>query len=146
MSATTEILNSLETKTAALLPSYKRLKYSYDLERNDSRGANSAYGIGASDGVSVTGTNRTITMDQSFFVVLSKKFGSRADDSGERVALKDIYDDLDTLYRDFFQTKLSLNNTVYLVSELSLDSPEKIGEDVISVRMNFIVKFRKSTD
>lgn len=145
MSAQTDILNAIESRVNAVLPSYKRLKYSYDLEKNNKRASDDAYGIGAGAGLSVEGTFRTITMDQEFFVILTKDFGGRSDDNAERTALKAIYDDMETLYRDLFQSKIGIPSVVYLVSELSLDEPEKIADNVISVRMSFTVKHRKST-
>ena len=145
MSAQTDILNAIESRVNAVLPSYKRLKYSYDVEKNNKRASDDAYGIGAGAGSSVEGTFKTITMDQEFFVILTKDFGGRSDDNAERSALKAIYDDMETLYRDLFQSKLGIPSVVYLVSELSLDEPEKIADNVISVRMSFTVKHRKST-
>lgn len=147
MGAVSDILTAIETRLVAVLPAYsgKRLKYSYDLENNDSRTAANAYGIGSSSASSVTGTNRSITLDQSFFVVLTRQFGGRDNDADERTKLKEVYDDLENLYRDFFESKLGIPTTVYLVSELSLDEPENIGQNVISVRMNFTVKHRKAT-
>lgn len=144
MSAQTDILNAIESRVNVVLPSYKRLKYSYDLEKNNKRTSDDAYGIGAGAGSSVEGTFRTITMDQEFFVILTKDFGGRSDDNAERTALKAIYDDMETLYRDLFQSKLGIPAVVYLVSELSLDEPEKIADNVMSVRMNFTVKHRKT--
>jgi len=145
MSAQTDILNAIESRVNAVLSSYKRLKYSYDVEKNNKRASDDAYGIGAGAGSSVEGTFRTITMDQEFFVILTKDFGGRSDDNAERTALKAIYDDMETLYRDLFQSKIGIPSVVYLVSELSLDEPEKIADNVISVRMSFTVKHRKST-
>lgn len=145
MSAQTDILNAIESRVNTVLSSYKRLKYSYDIEKNNKRASDDAYGIGAGAGSSVEGTFQSITMDQEFFVILTKDFGGRSDDNAERTALKAIYDDMETLYRDLFQSKLGIPSVVYLVSELSLDEPEKIADNVISVRMSFTVKHRKST-
>ena len=145
MSAQTDILNAIESRINAVLSSYKRLKYSYDVEKNNKRASDDAYGVGAGAGSSVEGTFQSITMDQEFFVILTKDFGGRSDDNAERTALKAIYDDMETLYRDLFQSKLGIPSVVYLVSELSLDEPEKIADNVISVRMSFTVKHRKST-
>lgn len=144
-SAVTNILNAIETRVQALLPSYSRLKYSYDLEKNDKRKSSNAYGIGAGAADEVTGTNRTVTFDQEFFVVLSNDFGGRSDDTAERTALKGLYDDLETLYVDFAESKLGIPSQVYVVNSVSIDEPEKIGQNVISIRMNFTVKHRKAT-
>jgi hypothetical protein len=144
-SAQTTILTAIETRTNSVISAYSRLKYSYDLESNSYRDGEKGYGIGAGTGSSVEGTTQTITMDQSFFVVLTRNFGGRQDDNAERIALKSIYDDLETLYRDLFQSKLGIASTVYLVSDLDLEEPTKIAKNVISIKMNFMVKHRKAT-
>ena len=144
-SGPTDILNAIETRTNAVLPSYSRLKHSYNLEANEKRGSNDGYAIGAGAGSTVAGTFRTVTFDQEFFVVLTKRFGGRSGDSADRTALKAIYDDIELLYKDFFQSKLGINSIVYVVSEMTLEEPELLGDNVISVRMNFTVKFRKDT-
>lgn len=144
-SAQTDILAAIDARIAAVLPAYKRLKYSYDLEANDYRGSKSAFGVGAGAGSSVDGTHKSITMDQSFFVVLTETYGGRQNDTAERAALNTIYDNIETLYLDFFQSKLGLSSVVYLVSSLELDEPEVLADNVISVKMNFTVKHRKQT-
>ena len=144
-SATTDVLTAIETRVNAVLPDYSRLRYSYDIEKNDKRSSDDGYAIGAGASLSTEGTFRTITLDQEFFVTLTKDFGGRSNDSAERTALKSIYDDLETLYRDLFQSKLGIPATVYLVSDLALDEPVKIGQNVISVNITFTVKTRKST-
>lgn len=145
MSNQTDILVGIEARVNAIVATYSRLKYSYDIEKNSFRGSKKSYGIGSGAASSVSGTTKSITLDQSFFVVLTQNFGGRSDDKAERDALKSIYDDLETLYNDLFQSKLGLPSTVYLVSELSLDEPEKIADNVLSVKMNFIVKHRQIT-
>lgn len=145
MTAVRSILTAIETRVNAVLPNYSRLKYSYDVEKNSKRTSENAYGIGVGAGNSVEATFRTVTMDQTFFVILTNDFGGRDNDLAERDALKSLYDDLEILYRDLFQSKIGIPDTVYLVSELALDEPEKIGQNVISVRMEFLVKHRANT-
>ena len=144
-SVQTDILTAIETRVNATLPTYSRLRYTYNLEANDYRGSKLAYGIGAGSGSQVEGATKSITMDQVFFVVLTGTFGGRSNDSDERTALKTVYDDLEVLYRDLFQSKIGIPASVFLVSELALDDPELIAENVISVKANFTIKHRKTT-
>jgi hypothetical protein len=140
-----QILSAIDARVQVVLPTYELLKFSYDLEANDYRGSETAYGVTVGGGNSVEGTHKSITMDQNFGVVLTARFGGRAKDIAEREALNIIYDNLELLYVDFFQSKLGLNAVVYLVNALELDEPEKIADNIISVKMNFTVKFRKQT-
>lgn len=139
----TLILNAIDTRMAALLPSYGRLKYSYELDKNSSRSDN-CWGAGVGAGNWSQGVMQATTLDQTFFVVITEKLVNRNSDSGEIAALKTVYDNLDTVYRDFASSKLGIPTTVLVVSEVNLEEPIKIGENIISVKMNFIVKHRKA--
>jgi hypothetical protein len=145
-SAQTQILEGIETRIGKVLTTaWKRLNYSYELEKNDFRTIKRSFGIGAGSGSTVDGTVNAVTMDQEFFVVLATNHGNRKDDSSEREALNEIYDNLESLYRDFFISKLDTNNLVLTVSAFDLDEPERPADNVISVRASFTVKHRKST-
>ena len=144
-SVQSDILDAIEVRVNATLPTYSRLRHSYNLEANDYRSSKLAYGVGAGSGAQVPGATKSITMDQIFFVVLTGTFGGRSNDDAERTALKTVYDDLEVLYRDLFQSKIGIPASVYLVSELALEDPLLVAENVISVKANFIVKHRKTT-
>lgn len=145
MSNISSILTSLASQTATLLGSdWKELDYVYDLEMNEFRSSDKRYGVGALSGSSVSGTTKSVTVDFSFFVVLTRTYVNRSDDGNERAVLSDIYDKIDTLNEAIFQRKLN-NANVLLVSELSFDSPEKIDTGTISVKVNFVVKYRDQT-
>ena len=58
MSNQTDILNAIDSRMAALLPSYSRLKYSYELEKNPSR-SDDSWGAGAGAGDWESGANRS---------------------------------------------------------------------------------------
>jgi hypothetical protein len=123
--------------------SRSKLKYSYDLEKNSKRSEGNAYGYGAGAGAAVPGTLKAVTMDQDFFVILTENYSNRSNDDKEVVALKAIYDDMETIYQDFVSSKLGINSTVLLVSDISLDEPEKISENTIAVKATFIVRHRQ---
>jgi hypothetical protein len=85
------IITSLNTQVSTILGNdWSELKYVYELEDNNYRNASSSYGVGVTSGNSVAGTVKAITLDFSFFVVLTKTFVNRQDDSNERTALSDI--------------------------------------------------------
>jgi len=145
-SAQSQILDGIDARIDNVLSSaWKRLSYSYELEKNDFRAARRGFGVGSDSGSTVEGTTNAVTMDQTFFVVLTASYSNRKSDSSEREALNEIYDNLELLYRDFFISKLNTNNLVLTVSAFNLDAPERPADNVISVQANFTVKHRKST-
>ena len=140
----TDILNAIDTKVAELLPSYTRLAYSYDLEKNQSRNSDNSFAIGVGSAESTEGVLKSVTLNQNFFVVLSATTHNRSSDAKEIEALKTIYDDIETIYKDFVLSRMDLPNIVMVVDSLSLDEPEKIAQNVISVKANFNIMHRKS--
>ena len=140
----TDILNAIDTKGAALLPSYTRLAYSYDLEKNHSRNSDASYAVGVGSAESAEGVLKSVTLNQNFFVVLSATTHNRRYDAKEIEALKTIYDDIETIYKEFVLSRMGLLSIVMVVDSLSLDEPEKIAQNVISVKANFNIMHRKS--
>lgn len=139
------ILTSLKSQVATTLgASWSELNYVYDLEKNTASNNESKYGIGVLNGSSVAGTTRSVTVDFNFFVVLTKYIINRSSDENERTALSTIYDKFEDINKNVFQKKLS-NANVLLVSDLNYDSPELIGDNTISVKVNFTIKYRNQT-
>jgi len=141
----TLILNAIQSRITALGLSRNKLKYSYDLEKNSSRDESSGYGFGVAEGDFTEGPFKALTLNQTFFVVLTENYINRRGDSNEDAAIKSIYDDLEVINRDFVSSKLGIGSTVLVVESLTLDAPEKISENTISVKAFFLVKHRKAT-
>lgn len=146
MGAVTDILGAIETRVQAVLPNtYSRLRYTYDLEKNEFRDIEDGYAIGVASGETVTGINRAATFDQTFFVIITDRYINRGTDAKEREILKDIYDNLETVYKDIFQSKAGLGNIILVVQDIGFEEPEKLSDGTLSVRMNFTVKYRVAT-
>lgn len=146
MAAVPDILEALETRVKAVLPSsYKRLRYTYDLEKNDLRKADNGYCIGVGAGETVTGSNKAATIDQTFFMVITDRYTNRTSDKNERTILKSIYTQLETIYKDIFQSKAGLGSIILVVQGFSFDEPEKLSDGTLSVRMDFSIKYRVTT-
>lgn len=137
------IMDAIDARIIALALGRDKLKYSYDLERNDKRSEKNAYGYGVGSGSAIPGTLKAVTMDQEFFVVLTENYVNKKNEDAEVVALKAIYDDMEVIYQDFVSSKLGINSTVLLVSDIILDEPEKISENTIAVKGIFTVRHRQ---
>lgn len=145
MSDISSILTSLEAQVSSTLgSSWSELDYIYDLEQNHFKNNDRKYGVGADAGASVSGTNKAVTVDFGFFVVLTRNFINRSSDENERTILSDIYDQFNELNKNIFQKKLN-NANILLVQDLSFTAPEKIGEATLAVRVDFTIKYRNQT-
>lgn len=147
MSNQRDIIEAIEAKVATLLGSdWSELDYTYDLEKNKKfKDKETKWGVGVSEGTPLSGTNKSVTLEEEYFVVLAKNFTNRSNDESEKEAIKTIYDSLDVLYLDFARSKLGLPAIVFVVSLPNPLGPETMGESTTSVRLNFTVQHRKST-
>lgn len=141
----TLILEAMELRMVALNLGRTKLDYTYDLEKNGKRAEANSYGLGIGAGDESLGTMKSLTLDQEFFVTLTQTYTPRSDDSSEKSALISIYDDLEFITRDFAQSKVGAPEIVLVVSQTSIEAPEKIADTTLSVRANFNIKHRATT-
>lgn len=146
-SAQSEILEALETRLKAVLNnSWKRLSYSYELEKNSFRDSKYGYAVQVLGGSTVEGTTIAATIDQEFAIILTARYENKSSDKEEREAIKFIYDNLETAYLDIYTSKIGLTSNelrVLNVNELSVEEVERISDNVIGVRASFTIKHRK---
>lgn len=139
------IITSLNDAVSNILGNnWQELQYIYQLEDNTFRSGDSRFGVGVNDGSSVAGTNKAVTLDFSFFVVLTKTFVNRSNDISERASISDIYDQFDSINKNIFQKKLN-NVNILLVQDINFEAPERVDTSTISVKCNYTIKYRSET-
>lgn len=138
------ILAAIETEVSDYLGSdYKRINFSYELEKNSSR-EDKAFGIRVENGTQVTGTTKNVTMDTRFEVFIQERFVSRSNDKDMRAAIDSIHDKIFGSYTRLVNTKIGIPNIVLVVQALDFDAPE-IDETMVRVTYKVTVKYRNAT-
>jgi hypothetical protein len=139
------ILSSLADQVGTVLGvNWSEMNYAYSLEENSFRKNDNKYGVGVAEGSSVLGTNKSITKDFTFFIILIKSFVNRSKDLNQREMMEDIYLNIEEIDKAVFQKKLNDAN-VLLVSDIGYEIPVVIDKSTISVRVNYTIKFRNLT-
>lgn len=141
MSTAGDILTQIESDVATLLPGANRLKYVYEIEKNDS-GIDNSYGVGIANATTFSGVMKSINQEHNFFVVLTRKFNNNNNDEGLQASIKAIYEDKETLDKNFYQKKLNLGSTVLAVQEVETSEPEFISDCHVAIRTTYLVKYR----
>lgn len=138
------ILASLSSQVSSTLGSgWQELKYVYDPENNDLKTQKQGFGVGIGGSDTVSGTNKSVTYDQEFFVILTDSFGNRRNDESQRDAISTLLTAKESLDVQIFQKKLN-NSDVLLVQEIGMDEPEIIATGVVLLRFRYIIKFRNN--
>ncbi len=141
-----QIITNAEALAATTFgATYQRLKFVYEVTKNDVRGATLAYGIRPLSAIPVDGITRTYTVDHTFELVLMDTTARDLSDDERRAALNTMYDKADEYFKALVSTKLSLANLVWVVQSPSMSEPEVYPDQkFVVLRMQFVVKYRSS--
>ena len=138
------IVDNAETIIASVLGSpWKKLRYVWDLDKNDERDAKKAYGVKPGPAENEASVTLYETLSQSFDFVLSDTV-ARGDSDDEIQAILDVlYDKADLIFKQFVNLKMNLTTTVLKVDERSMEGPILSGDKVF-LRVPFVVRYRQS--
>lgn len=139
------IISSMETQIGTTLgASYSKLNFVYDIEKNTFKTNPNRYGVVTLEAVNNPSIIKASTLDHVFQVVLTDNYvNSPANDLALQEAINNLYDKLNEVEVQFYQSKLGLPSLV-MYSELSvINEPEIIEEHkIVALRGDFLVKYR----
>jgi hypothetical protein len=138
------IVSGIYSEIAATLPDYSRARFVWELDKNTDRKPMCAVRPGA--GRNVEGTNRAITIDQDFEVVLVRPYKpvGGANDNDLDAQILQLQTDQESLWRVVFQRRLNAHPVaILLVSVVDIAAPEIDNDNnTASVAVTFTVKYR----
>lgn len=141
-----KIINAVEAQCAKSLPSFSKLKYVYDIEKNDFKSNSSGYGVVPVDASSQVGVTRAVTVDQVFQVVVTDNYiDDGKTDSNLQSKVKTLYDKMFEIVNDLYMSKMGLPSIVLLATLDGIEAPEVFSESkVVALRMNMIIRYRQN--
>jgi hypothetical protein len=125
------------------LPNRVESRYIWALEANSYRGNKNLYAVRPGAAFNVAGTNRTVTIDQNFEIILSSEFKNKGDnDAALDEVILGLYEDHEKLYPLMFQRNFNIQR-VLVVNQVALSAPEIDNDNnIVSVTASFNVKYR----
>jgi len=143
---TKQIIEGIEGRIESVLPDYRKLRYYYDVEKNDYKGNDERFAVIPMGVESQEGVIRSITVNQDFQIVLTDGYrNGPKDDENLQDKIKALYDKMDDVLNDLFINKLGVPTIVLLSTLSGFDEPEILEENKVAVlRMNIIVRYRRS--
>jgi len=138
-----EITEALKMQIGTALPTRSESRYKWSLENNSFKTNSNLYCLRPGSASSVAGTNRTITIDQTFDLILSTEFKNKGDnDTALNDAIFSLYEDHETVYKLWFQRNLNISR-VLVVDSVALTEPDIDNENnIVSITSSFNVKYR----
>jgi len=123
---------------------YSELPFVRDIEKNDSRRFDKGYGVVSLGATETEGVTRTIAMDQTYELVLTRTVNRTLDESQMEDTIDDLHDKAIEIFKTALQTKLGLPG-VLNVFEPSISAPEFLDEiNGVALRFELIVKYSET--
>jgi hypothetical protein len=145
MSVASEILAALETKVADLFPTFKKAKFSYEIEKNNRKNSTKIFAVKPLGGNSTSGMTLSATFSQDFAVVLSDIYNPKNDtDSQITTVILDLQDKIQDLNKDILQKRLDLTSAkVLLVQLVGISEPEiDLENNSVTITATFTINYR----
>lgn len=143
----TDILNGVKLNMSTVLgASFNELPYVRNVEKNNFNTNHDRYGVQAKASFQTDTVTKTVTMFQTFEMVITKAYiedGISDDDSrAKHLEIQDLYIDI---YKSLVNNKASVPGTVLDVQDLTTQEPEYLEEEkVIVLRASVNVLYRFS--
>lgn len=136
------ITNGKALCASTLGGTWKELRYTMDVSKNDIRSGYQAYGLHslAAENVEQT-TMGSYMLRHQFELVLCSTFTRGISDSEVQTVINGLYDKADQIYRQFAYSRMSSASNVLLVTDVALQAPES-NDNFIVLRMQFAVQYR----
>ena len=145
MAIVADILNALDLQVINTLPTYKKSKFNYFLEKNNRVTSKKIYAIRPDTGKSTVGTTLSATFDQNFEVILSDIYLDKNDsDLDLSNKILTLHGDVELLYLELYLKRLNLSSAQVLVVQLvDISSPDlDIDNSTVSITATFSIKYR----
>lgn len=143
MSIVADIVAAIEAKILVVAPLYSRSQYVWDTDKNSDSKNKQFFAIRPGSANFISGTCRTITIEQSFNVEFGDSFKNRADkdtDANDKVMA--LYQTHEDLYREIMRDNFNIGR-VQVVGNLDIEEPEVDNDNkVCRIVATFIIRYR----
>jgi len=134
---------------ASTLPAaYAALDYEHEIEKNAFENNATRYGfisLGAPTLLPAERTNRNVTVDHTFQLILTTDFRNHDDDTAQVTAKNELFQRTHELMQVFINKKANTAG-VLIVRGLNIEDPEFLDDNtVIALRTNLSVLYRYAT-
>lgn len=143
MSIVSDIIQAIEDKISSESPGYTKSQYVWDPLKNADSKSDKYFAVRPSDASFVSGTCRTITLEQQFEIELGNNFKNRRDkDSDANDKIMELYEAHEAIYRAVMRDNFNIGR-VQVVGGLDIASPEIDNENkVCRLIATYTIRYR----
>ncbi len=134
----------------ATLPNHAQIDYGYDTDKNSDKGKGKAFDLIVGPGDVGGGRLGFITIEQAFTVILTEVFNNQDDETKQRIAVNNVYENAHDLLKVLVRSKMGVTpaptGCVDKVTFNSFDDLIFIDDNsVVVLNTNILVSYRYQT-
>lgn len=143
MSIVSSIIQAIEDKISLEVAGFQKSQYIWDPTRNSDNKNDKYFAVRSGSATFVSGTCRTITLEQSFEVEFGDNFRNRRDkDSDANDRIMELYQAHETIYRAIMRDNFNIGR-VQVVNNLDIEAPEVDNDNkVCRIVATYTVRYR----
>ena len=147
MSTINDIKAGIITRLNSSISTYSQLSYQVDVARNKFKGNSKGFAVHPNSATEVDSLIGAFTMDHSFAITLTNSYNNGASsqigDTLKSSRITEINDDILTAYKDLVNNKGSIDASILVINDLSIDEAEFLDEEkVITIQFNINIKYK----
>jgi hypothetical protein len=143
MSIVSDIVDALEAKIILTAPTFSKASYGWDTSFNSESKSKKIFSIRPSSASFISGTCRTITIEQTFSVEFCDSFRNKGDkDTDLNEKIMGLYEAHESLYRETMRDNFQIGR-VQVVSAFDINEPEIDNDNKICrIVTSFTIRYR----
>lgn len=143
MSMVSDITAAIESKVESIAVGFQKSQYIWDTTRNSDSKNQSYYAVRAGSVSFISGTCRTITLEQQFELELGDSFKNRRDkDSDANEKIMELYAVHEAILREIMRDNFNIGR-VQVVGGLDIEAPEVDNENkVCRIVATYTIRYR----
>lgn len=143
MSIVSDIIDAIENVITTNLVGYQKSQYIWDTTKNSENRNEKFYAVRSGSASFISGTCRTITLEQSFEVELGDSYKNKRDkDSDANDKIMELYQSHETIYRALMRDNFNIGR-VQVVNNLDIDTPLVDNDNkVCKIVATYTIRYR----
>lgn len=143
MSIVSDIVEAMESIVLGNFPAFQKSQYIWDTLKNSDSKNESYFAIRPADSSFVSGTCRTITLEQRFELELGTTFRNKGDkDQDANDKIMSLFGSHEAIYRDLMRNNFNIGR-VQVVGGLDIGAPEVDNDNkVCRIIATYSIRYR----
>ena len=141
-----QIIAAIGTTVESAVTSIARLNYVVEVDKNDFEAQDLRYGVRSLGAESDDGPLRQLILNHDYEIILTEGYYNvDPDDIAQMATVDTLHDRMDEIAKQMENTKLGLSSIVHQSQLISMNEPEFLSDEKVTIlRATFTIQYRSN--